>query len=419
MGRRAIELNAAPTAETAPPEEAGGEGSQSLFDASGDARVRILRRDERTQKMVTHGYMEPTVSEEMVSMRFGGGHYRAQLFVPDGEKGIPTVKRSRDFDIPGPYKPPTKINTYEEAGPNAPRTDNGAIPAGQILSSGGGDDLMQVLKAGIINTLLEMMKSTKDMNSRPVPTTDPLLLEFLKSQASAQTAMQQSQQDMMKFMLTLATKDGGDRKEILAEMLKYKELFAPAAGGAPPVNQMEMLNTMLETFSRMRDVASDIAPPADTDPIMGSIPKLVEVVAEQHQMQKQARLSTVPTPAPQGGIAHMPVVNTLPPQPPPALWQQILRQQSARIVAAAVAKGDADALAGTAIMFAPPHVLEALKLFFHRDEADIVADVLTEIPVMADHREWLVEFVESAQFRLFPDEFAEETEGEEPKGGDT
>lgn len=413
-----MEFNPEVEAETVkPPPEAGGEGSESLFDASGDARVRIYRRDERTQKWVTHGYMIPTCSEEMVSARFGGGQFRAQLFVPN-DAGNLVVKRTRDFYIPGPYKPPTHINTAEEVGPNAPVRDPGANapPASTVAGlPTGGDDLMQVLKAGIINTLLEMMKSTKEMNTRAPAGPDPIMLEMLR-QVSA------TQQEMMKFMMTVAMKDTGKGEKDTLEMLaKMKEIVSPASNVAVPTDPMKMFNNMLDTFKSFREAAEDVAPShSDVDPIMGSIPKLVEVVAEQHQMQKNRAQHIVmhPVPGPAGGVAHMPEVSTLPPQPDLAMWQKILRQQSARLVASAAAKHDPDVIAGTAILFAPPNVKEALMIFFHRDEAEIAADTLAEVPAMADHREWLSEFILAAQERLFPEEFSDDDDTPEGEGED-
>jgi len=420
---RAVEVDGQVEAEP-PPEEAGGEGSNSLFDASHDARVRIFRRDERTQKMVTHGYMPPTVSEEDVAERFGGGHYRAQLFLPDPASGIPKVKRSRDFDVPGPYKPPSKILSMEEAGPNAviAPQQNGAATA-TMPTVPAGNDLMEVLKAGIINTLFDMMKANREIHT---PTMDPMMVEVMKAQAAVQQEIIKQQAEMQKTIVTLMTKEGDTKKDVLGELAKMKELVAPpaTAQGDP----MAMFNTMLETFTRMRDVAEDINPSRRDggDPIMDSIPKLVEVVAEQHQMNKQQRqIATRPVPGPAGGVAQMPVVQTIPPAqpegPPLAMWQQILRQQSARLMASAVAKHDPDVIAGTAILFAPPHVKEALALFFHREPIEVAADIQTEIPAIADHREWLDEFIACAQERLFPDEFTDEGEEDatEAKDGDT
>lgn len=420
---KAVEVDANVAAE-AIPEEAGGDGSNSLFDASHDARVRVLRRDDTTQKMVTHGYMPPTVSEEDVAQRFGGGHYRAQLFLPDPATGSPKVKRSRDFDIPGPYKPPTKILSIDEAGPNAPQNSNGAVST-QPQIVGGGDDLMQVLKAGIINTLLEMMKSTKEMNNRPAPTTDPLMLEFMKAQAAATAQAAESNRQMMQFMLTLLTKESGAEKDTLGMLAKMKEIVTPPAA-ANAADPMKMFNTMLETFTRMREVATDIAPQSGdgVDPIIGSIPKVVEVLTEQHQLNKaareaaaQQRITSQAMPGPAGGVAHMPVVSTLPPAEELPMWQKAIRQQAHRVIAAAVAKDNPDDVAAAAVMFAPPALKESFKIFFHRDEEAVTADVLTEIPALAEHRGWLVEFVNAIQYRLFPEEFSDE--GEDDAGAES
>src|SRR5262245_8585936 len=112
MGRtRAVEIDATVEAE-APPEESGGENSASLFDGSADARVRILRRDDTTQKYVTHGYFPPDAGEELISRTLGGGAYRAQLVIPDPASGMLKIKRQRDFKIPGAYKPPSSIKDF-------------------------------------------------------------------------------------------------------------------------------------------------------------------------------------------------------------------------------------------------------------------------------------------------------------------
>ncbi len=421
---RAVELN--PEAEAAEvPAEAGGEGAASLFDASGDARVRILRVDERTQKRVTHGYFPATVNEEDVSAAFGGGNYRAQLIVPDPTTGQGQIRRTRDFSIPGAYRPPQKINTIDDVSPHgAAATPAAAAAAASAMPvvPGGGDDLMQVLKAGIINTVLELMKASKDTRATGP---DPLLIRLMESQA-------QTQQQMMQFMLTLATKDSGD-KDMLAMLVKMKEIVAPTGNTmAAPTNPMEMFNTMLETFSRMREVADDISPAREPgDPLMESIPKLVEVVAEQHQLQKAARTAVTGTrrvAGPAGGTAELPVVGRIEPkpqqqpQPQPenlAMWQIILRQQAARLVAFATAKQDPDDIAAMAIIFAPANVKEALAIFFHRDEESIVADILTEVPQLAEHREWMGDFIQACQERLFPEEFSDaDDEPEQPGGGD-
>ncbi len=406
-GRRnpAIELNVEPDVIPATnPEETGGEGVASLFDFSGEARVRVLHRNEKTQRYEPHGYFPADATEESVLNEFGGGRYRVQLLVRD-DAGREVIKTQRDFDLPGAYKPPTG-DLPGIASRNGQKQPD-AVSTAAVPFVGGGDDLMQVLKAGIINTLLEMMKSTKDLSANR-SAVDPMMVEVMKAQAATQQQMMQSQQQMMQFMLTLATKDngGGDsKKEMLELMVKMKELVSPAgAGGALPVDPMAMFNNMLETFKSFREAAEDVSPPSDgMGGILSAAPKLIEVISEQHQMQKNAAQAAATQPQ----RVQQPIVGTItPPQgPPPALWQRALREHAGRLVASAAAKHDPDVIAGTAILFAPPALLEAFKIFFHRSEEEVAADVFTEIPLLAEHREWVADFVVAAQERLFPEEF--------------
>jgi hypothetical protein len=413
LGRtRAVEIDANVEAGTAP-EEAGGEEAASLFDATGDSRVRILRRDAGTQKMTTHGFFPPTVKEEDVAAAFGGGEYRAQLVIPDPATGLSKIKRSRDFKIPGAYRPPNKINAFDEVGPNGSAATPAAAAAATAMQGlGGGGDLMAVLNAGVVSTLLDLLKTTKEINSRPNAGPDPMLLEVMKAQAATQT-------QMMQFMLTLATKDSGDsKKDILDMMARMKELVGPSPTAPLPSDPMQMFNNMLETFKSFRDTAEEISPQKDNpDPILGSIPALVQVVSEQHQMNKAAQAARggtmVPVPPPAPGA---PIVGTLPADAP--MWKRILQQQGARLLAQAAAKGDPDVIAGASIVFAPPNVREALMGFFKRDENEVMADILTEIPAMAEHREWLAEFVDAAQQRLFPEMFIDAPEGEDKTTGE-
>lgn len=404
MGRRTITTEI--TAGEAPEETAEErEPGLSLFDASGDNRVRMLRRDEKTQKWMNHGYFPPTATDEDVLKKYGGGQYWAQLLV-QGAEGGESIKQSRKFTLIGPYYPPTTDLPGVRDNPPQASSNGNNVVAGIPTS---GNDLMDVLKAGIINTLLEMMKSNKEMRAPTGP--DPVMLELMRAQAA-------TQQKIMEFMLTLATKDNGDsKKDMLELMASMKELVAPPpSNGAIPADPMQMFNNMLETFKSFREAAEDVSPPRSDNPVLDSIPKLAEVVYEQHQLSKQrSEVSTVPVPA-NGGIAQMPVVNRMPAPDDRPIWKKVIQQQGARLLAQAAAKSDPDVIAGAAILFAPPNVREALALFFHREVEEVSADILAELPQMAEHREWLDEFVECAQTRLFPEEFVDE--GEETEGGD-
>jgi hypothetical protein len=382
------------------PDEAGGEDAASLFDASGDARVRVMRRDQTTQKFVTHGFFPPTVKEEDIAMAFGGGNYRAQLVIPDPASGLSKIKRSRDFSIPGAYRPPNRITTMEEVGQNpAPAAVNGGR---EMMLAPTGGDLASILNAGVVSTLLDLLKTTKEINTRPVAGPDPMLLKLMEIQAA-------SQQQMMQLMLTIATKETGDsKKEVLDLMTKMKELTAPTNGGAPnPANPLDMFNSMLETFKSFREAADDVASPrgGSGDVFMDSIPKLVEVVAEQSRLSKD-RAASMPRPAP---VPTTQVNTALPPSTDGVpMWRVVLKQQAPRLIQAAQQGQDADVLAGMAVMFAPTAFVPTLREFFHRDHEEVVNQVMEEIPELSLHRDWVNIFVESVQERLFPEEFDEE-----------
>ena len=384
------------------PEETGGPNVASLFDFQGEARVRVLHRNEKTQRFEPHGYFPTDATEETILTEFGGGKFRVQLLVRD-ETGREIIKTTRDFDLPGQYKIPEGdlpgIGSRAVGGPKPKifATGDAVATIPQIPNN---NDLMEVLKAGIINTLLDMMKTSREVRpSGP----DPMLLKLMEQQS-------QTQQKMMEFMLTLATqKSGGSREETFELLAKAKELIGGSATG---MNPMEMFNSMLEAMTRMRDVAEDINPPnaRSGDPLMDSIPRLVEVVAEQHEMNKRQR--TVQQAPPTSVAVTTPIVS----ERPMAMWQQILRRESKRLISFAIAKQDPDLIAGTAVILAPPHIREALAIFLHRAPEAVEADILVEIPELAEHREWLTDFVQAAQERLFPDEFTDADEKEPVEG---
>jgi len=391
-----------PLAGPAPEREIAAKLKASLFDFQGDARVRLLHRNEKTQRFEPHGYFPADATEEHVLNEFGGGRFRAMLLVrnPLGQEVIET---QRDFDLPGYYKPPTgDLPGIGSRDPTAlPKRESVAVAASGMSMLPGSGDLMEILKAGIIEKLLDIMKTSREVHAPAGP--DPMLMKLMETQAA-------TQQKMMEFMLTLATKDkSGSKEDMFETMTKVKELIGPppSVSGDP----MAMFNTMLETFTRMREVADDINPSTQRgsgDSLMDSIPRLVEVVAEQHELNKQQRAA-----ATQRGPQRMPSVavpSSLPSQPEPslAIWQMLLRRQAARLLSSAAAKHDPDVIAGTAILFAPPNVKEALALFLHRDAAAVMADVLVEIPGLADHRDWVADFITAAQERMFPDEFTDE-----------
>jgi len=392
MGKRlavAPDTSAAETpVEAAESAEGPGPGL-SLFDASGDNRVRCLWRDPKRQKWTAHGYFPPDVTEEALLKAFGGGDYMLQLLVQGGE-GREVIKQTRRITLVGPHFIPQELPGIRDQSLPTTQTMLPGIPAG-------GDDLMTVLRAGIINTLLEMMKSSKELRpSGP----DPMLLELMKQQSA-------TQMKMMEFMLTLATKDdsGGGRKTILAEMLQYKELFTSPGSGAVPANPMEMFNNMLDTFKSFREAAEDVAPSRDNgDPVLNAIPKLVEVVAEQHQMQKAAAVRNAKPAVTSPVQAQLPAGENVP------LWKRVLQHEGPRFVAEARAGRNPETIAAMSVEYMPPNIVGAMKEFFHHTAGEVTAQIIVEIPALAEQPTWVTEFVEHVQFLMFPDEFDEDGE---------
>ncbi|MGH3589545.1 MAG: hypothetical protein ACRDRF_00710 [Pseudonocardiaceae bacterium] len=394
------------------PEEAGGEGSASLFDASGDARVRVLRKDERTQKMVTHGFFPPTVSEEDVMEAFGGGHYRAQLVIQDGS-GLSKIKTQRDFNIPGAYKPPQEIPAFRSGveGPKNPPIA-GAPVVGTIPPGMG--DMAGMLNATMMTTFMDMIKTMKEVSTRPAPTIDPLLVALMQNQSATQGKM-------MELLLGLMTRPTGESAEkgeerTLRLLASMREIIAPSNAADP----LAMFNKVLESFGAMREAAEDFTPQrsGSGDPLMDSIPKLAEVIAGEYQ-QRQAARNRIPAPNTPALPPGAPIVDAAqPPAEPLPIWKQLLRREGPRLSGAAASGKSAELMADIAVAFMPENIKGAIVEFFHRDEKEVFADIVAEVPTLAQFPTWVADFVEHAQFKLFPEEFTDDApeapQAEEP-----
>lgn len=378
------------------PEEAGGEGSASLFDFSGDARIRVLRRDDRTQKFTTHGFFPVTAKEEDISNEFGGGRYRCQLIVPDGT-GREVIKTQREFDIPGAYRPP--MGDLPGLGSRSAVHSASPVPTPTMP---GMSDLGQMFNATMITAFMDMVKTMKEVSSRPTPTTDPVLLKMMESQANVQAKL-------IELMLSRGDALKGDsKKEILELLTSMKELIGPQQQpiAADPNKTLE---SIVGAIKQLRDVSDEFRPDTGSgDPLLDSLPKLVEVVAEEHQMRKQAALN----PTQRTEARRVPSPGTQPSLPVEGpLWKRVLEREAPRLIASARAGRDPETIARIAVEFAPAQIKGAITEFFHRETDEVLSQLLSEIPALAEQPQWMREFVENVQILLFPDEF-EETEDE-------
>jgi len=392
MGKRAVvspEISAAEAPEESA--EVGLGPGLSLFDASGDNRVRCLRRDEKTQKWTTHGYFPPGVTEGDVLKEFGGGTYWMQLLV-QGPEGGESIKQSRQMKLVGAYHPP--IGDLPGI-----RDKSAVATAMAVPSGGGGDSLSAMFNATIMTAFMDMVKTMKEVSTRPAPTTDPLLLEMMKAQANVQSKM-------IELMVANSGNNRGDSKKDVLEMMEsMKGLLTPPP--APVVNDPEkQLTSLVGAIKQLRDVSEEFRPDTGTgDPLMDSIPKLVEVVAEQHQMQKAAAVRSVkPSLTSPVHQAQLPAGENVP------LWKRVLQREGPRFVAAAQAGRNPETIAAVSVEFMPPNIVGAMREFFHRTTTEVAAQIIAEIPALTEQPVWVTEFVEHAQFLMFPDEFDEDGE---------
>lgn len=393
MGRRA-EIEAGTSEEIAAITADEIQPSLILFDASADNRVRLLRRSEQTQKWIPHGYFPPDVTEEVILKEFGGGRYMAQLLVHDGKKEA--IKQSRKFELTGPYRPPTgdvpgiRDQTAFVAG------GSGTTVISPVTT---GDNLMSMLNATVLSTFIDLIKTMKEASSRPAPpAVDPMLVEIMRSQSAMQA-------EVFKLVLPLVLGKGDSKKELLDLFAQFKDVLTPA----PAVNPSDpnvVLKSIVGAIQQLRQVSDDLTPERTGDPLVDSLPKITELLMEEHRMKRAAMIAaTNPQPIP------LPAPNPTPQMPDGApLWRKILHQQAPRLMASAQAGKSAEAMAVIAVEFAPDR--GALVEFFHREPDKVLAQMVEEVPSLGQYPTWLLEFIDHVQFRLFPEEFDEGNEGE-------
>lgn len=409
MGRKpraADEVPEEPLGEV--PDEAKGESQGpglSIFDASGDARVRLLRRDDRTQKWVPHGYFPADSTEETILRVYGGGRYWAQLLVA-AENGKESIKHQRQFDLAGLYIPPKDgipgIHREVDAEGKPSYTkridSSAAVTAPSSMPTGG--ELMQALNAGVISSVIDLLGKMREANKSPA--SDPMLAEILRRQS-------ETQEKMFEIVLTLVGKDAkpektvDPRKEILDMMVQLKEIMAPNVGATSPTDPAKIMESIVSTVKQLREVSEEILPEKNSgtgDPMFDSIPGILEIIKEEQRLRREGSTSK-PT---QG---QQPVPRQIPQQTDSdvPLWRRVLHSEGPRLLTFAKSNTDAEFVAKMGVTFASQEIKDSLSEFFHKPEEEIVGFILTEIPDLKNYPEWLASFIESSQFLLFPEEF--------------
>lgn len=384
------------------PAEIGGPEVVSLFDASGDTRVRIQRRDERTQKLVTQGYFPSNATEEDVSRVLGGGDYQAQLLMMD-ESGREIIKQSHRFKVPGAYKEPAEmVGIRKDATPGS--------PAAAPVPSGGAHNMGEMLNATMLTAFMDMVKTMKETVNKPPAGPDPMLLKMMETQG-------QMQMKLMELMIVSSGSKGDSKKDMLEMIASIKELFPPAAPGAAAPDPAAFMKNIAEMIKSVRDVSDDLAPdrPDSTDP-MAYLPKLAEVIVEQNNKERAARTRRLPRPAsPASPVAA--AAGEEPPQVTGPAWERIIKAQGPLLLKQAQADRDPQWAAQSALTLAPENLVPAITEFFNVPTQEVVGRIFTAVPGMQTYPEWTAEFAFWGRVELGFEEEPEEGE-EQPEHGD-
>lgn len=329
---------------------------------------------------------------------FGGGTYWAQLLVQDGT-GKEGIKQQRKFLLSGAYRPPRG----DLPGIREPVSQSvGSMP---MLPTGG--DMASMLNATVMTTFIDLIKTMKEVSTRPAQAADPMMLELMRSQATVQT----------KVLELLLTKDNGakpdSKKEILELMESMKNLIAPPLPPPPAADPNTVLTSVVNAIRQLREVSDEVGPDrgGSGDPFMDSIPKLAEVLLAETNRRKQAAgipVNLKPSPVEPSTV---PEVGTLPADTP--VWRRVLLQQSKLLLTSAAAGRNPELIASMAIDFAPNNIKGVVTEFFNRPIEEVVAQIIQEIPGMGEFPQWLAEFVGHAQYELSPEEETEDADAAE------
>lgn len=364
------------------------EESDSMFEGmKDDDYVLLFRRDEGTKAFVFHGRLAPSEANEYtISMKYGGGEYlgKERTRLASGRKGF---GRQRTIFIAGKYK-----NPVDQA--DAPAAPAGGEPSA-IDKMAGGVNMEDVKMAGVLS-----------------------LLQMTQQAAQTQATMQQQMQQMMMQSMT-AQREG---MQALVEMASKRE----AAPVADPMEMFKMMmdmtkgaqspkseiKEMVEAMSSILAFRDDMMPaaPVTGNPLMDSVPKVLELVQQGFDMKKlEHEGGKVPTVKTQANIPPAPPTGAPEIQVP--LWQQVLRAQKSALVKAAAAGKDTQIAALAAVEFMPEGIRGAMVEFVRRE--DLLEQVYVVAPELRDYPKWTHDFFAEAREQLL----SGDEEGEDTTGG--
>lgn len=368
-----------------------------------DTYITVHRQDNTSKDWIFHGKLAPNeATEEELARVFGGGVYRCQEKIRD-ESGVWRIGRTRTVRLTGQYRPPTGIlpgAQKSEAAPSSPGT--AVVPAG-------GGQPVDIMGAGILQ-----------------------LFQAAQAQQTMMTQMFQQMSQHQSVLMQSVLKDGPKGPD-LADIIKSLVPLLTAYLSQPKQERdpLEMLKAVGEIVRANTGKQSDIADTIaamnelmemrdrlggggeESDPLWSSVPKLVEVIAEQAQASRQPRRPRSPaaltgpdmkaTPiTPKEGTPVTPLRPDQTQRLVVPLWARVIKGEGPKLLLAAKQGRTPGLVAEVAWEWAPDAIKEAMTEFFGRDD---VRDRLMElVPGLKEHEEWADEFISEAQELIFGEE---------------
>ena len=354
--------------------------SLSVFDASGDTRVRCLWRDPQRQKWTTHGYLPPSTTEEDILKLFGGGEYMLQLLVQSPE-GKEVIKQTRRLKLVGAHRIPANLPGIHEPPPGA-STNGAQTPEVGTLD---GSSPVQMLNTALVGSVIDLLKTLKTPPA-PAPVAPQLPWGEILTVVVGP------------LMLKLVDKRN-DKSEILEMMKQLKEMIPPSSANAPVSNTVTDMVKGIKELMGLKDIVEGREAPPDPETAMwGAAMKAMELIAP--------KLGGATQPQP-------PAAAALPPGAQPGMprWKLMLLAQRSRLIQAASFGLAADTAAETALTFLPPQMHGILTEFLALP--DHVEITMQTIPELREFATWTAEFMEELRSQFMGEEEEDAEEGQE------
>lgn len=368
-------------------ETEGGDVPGLLFPDvdTNEAYVILKRRDDVDKTLVYHGRLSvEEATEERIATLFGGGAYIAQLRLKN-ENGKWVFGKQASFRIEGAYRKPSQLPGQVDVQDNPPTTVGVVGPSGEVT------DARSVLETAVVSQLIDMMKTSKEIMSRPaidwasvLAAATPIIVAFLSRKRESEISPAEIADQITK-----------------AVQSAVQSITAPAQ----PVN---VISQLVEAFKAMQGMNEIVGGGRGSgDPLLDSIPQLAEVLATGMRQQREG-LKPPALPAPSA-------------TQPGEVWQRVLQQHGATLVRFAAMRASPAWAAESAIVLMPPDIQEAMTVFLFRE--DVLPAIISVVPRLGNYQHWLAKFVNEARQQLADtmDGDGEEVgEGDEsaPEGGE-